>query len=147
MSSLPTWRWAACWWVLDGYDEVQIAAVVVELETALAAAHEALELSSDSLLAEQLFRGPQFISRVLSVSHFHLGAENGLQILDRLRQGEPGWAGVPALLIMCNLDAELSGRTAAMGVAIAHKPLPPRRLLGAIARLLDGPQEAVQQHA
>jgi signal transduction histidine kinase len=74
----------------------------------------------------------------LLVSDFHLGAEDGLQLLTRLRQANPGWAAVPTLLITGNLDAELSGRTVAMGVVIAHKPVPPRRLLQTIAQLLDG---------
>ncbi|HEV6966155.1 ATP-binding response regulator [Roseateles sp.] len=78
------------------------------------------------------------------VSDFHLGLEDGLQLVARLREEDAAWAGVPTLLITGNLDTELSGRSVAMGVAIAHKPVPPRRLLAAVSRLLDGPPGAAQ---
>ncbi len=69
----------------------------------------------------------------LVISDLHLGGANGLDAIARLRE-QPGWQDTPALLLTGDLAGRAASRAAEMGVLVAYKPLPKRRLFEAIAR-------------
>lgn len=79
----------------------------------------------------------------LLITDLHLAGRDGLDLLQALRAADAGWCAVPTLLITGELDAELNSRAASLGVELAHKPLPPRKLLATVARLLEGTPDRV----
>lgn len=68
------------------------------------------------------------------LSDLHLSGADGLSELAELRR-EPGWKDVQAVLLTGDLDQAVMERAAAMGVTVAHKPMPPDRLLRQVGEL------------
>jgi CheY-like chemotaxis protein len=72
----------------------------------------------------------------LLISDFHLGIDqDGLQLIEGLRR-QPAWRETVFILVTGDLDASVAARAAAAQVALAYKPLQPRRLLQLVDRLL-----------
>lgn len=78
----------------------------------------------------------------LVLSDFHLGSGDSLDTLANLLAHDGPWARVPAVLITGDLSAELPVRCQALGITMAYKPLPARKLTQLIARLLSRPDES-----
>lgn len=76
----------------------------------------------------------------LIISDLHLAGANGLDAIAQLRD-VPGWQALPALLLTGDLAGSVVERAAAMGVLLAYKPLPARRLLECIHRALVTPPQ------
>lgn len=76
----------------------------------------------------------------LVISDLHLAEADGLDAIARLR-AVPGWESLPAILLTGDLAGSVVERAAAMGVLLAYKPLPARRLMECIARALAMPAE------
>lgn len=72
----------------------------------------------------------------LLLSDYHLGANDSLHTLAAL-VGEGGsWSGVPAVLITGDLSTDVLSRCQSLGITVAYKPLPARKLTQLIHRVL-----------
>lgn len=115
-------------------DDEQIRHAMRELLTLRGyVAHAAASLEA---LQQQLVEAgtprPQLV-----LSDFHLAGSDSLDALASL-VGEGGaWAGVPAVLVTGDLSAEVLARCQALGITVAYKPLPARKLSQLIDRLLS----------
>lgn len=72
----------------------------------------------------------------LVLSDFHLGTGDSLDALAVLLGRGGSWRGVPAVLITGDMSADVQARCEALGITLAYKPLPARKLTQLIARLL-----------
>lgn len=70
------------------------------------------------------------------LSDFHLGTSDSLDTLTALVGDGGSWAGVAAVLITGDLRTELLARCQALGITIAYKPLPARKLTQLVAKIL-----------
>ena len=73
----------------------------------------------------------------LVITDLHLGADraDGLQGLQALRR-QAGWADVRVLLLTGDLAPDVASQAAALRVALAYKPVQPRKLLWLIEQIL-----------
>lgn len=97
------------------------------------AAHAAPTLEA---LQQQLHQAATPRPRLV-LSDFHLGTSDSLEALAALVGDGGAWAGVPAVLITGDLRPELLARCQALGITIAYKPMPARKLTQLVARILS----------
>lgn len=74
----------------------------------------------------------------LILSDLHLTTGQSLDALAGLVGAGGAWAGVPAVLITGDLQAELPARCQQLGIRIAYKPLAANKLTRLVAQLLAG---------
>ena len=97
--------------------------------------YRVIEGESADDMAAQL--GPEGPARLdLLLTDLHLGPLDGLEQATRIRHW-PGHERLPVILITGDLDASVTGRAADLGIAVGHKPITPRRLLGLIQAALE----------
>lgn len=97
-----------------------------------AAGHTLHDYASPSALQAAIDAG-ELPQPDLVISDLHLAGANGLDAIGRLRE-QPGWQHTPAILLTGDLAGRAASRAAEMGVLLAYKPLPKRRLFETIAR-------------
>lgn len=81
----------------------------------------------------------------LVLSDFHLGTHDSLETLAALVGQHGPWAGVPAVLITGDLSPDVLARCEALGITVAYKPLPVRKLSRLVEALLQSTPSATSR--
>lgn len=121
-------------------DDEQIRHAMRELLTLRG--YSAYAAASLEVLQDQLLQAGTPRPHVV-LSDFHLGTGDSLDELARLVGDHGPWAGVPAVLITGDLSPDVLARCQALGITIAYKPLPVRKLSRLVESLLQAPPNAV----
>lgn len=98
--------------------------------------YRAVAAASLDGLARQLMQAGA-VRPDLLLSDFHLATGDSLDDVAQLIGEHGRWAGVPAVLITGDLSADVLARCESLGITVAYKPLPARKLVRLIHRLLS----------
>jgi signal transduction histidine kinase/CheY-like chemotaxis protein len=96
--------------------------------------------SAGTLAALRAEADPRVVELLLV--DLHLDHADGLDLVDEVRS----WCGrstLPVILVTGDLEPSVATRAARLNVVLAHKPLPPRRMLALVARLLGSAPQVV----
>lgn len=73
------------------------------------------------------------------LSDLHLGSQDVLETLASMVGEQGPWSGAKAVLITGDLSPDILARCEVLGVQVAYKPVPAKRLVDLVERLLAGP--------